>query len=203
MLTAYVVLLKLGNKPETRSEKFQNWLSLLAKKSSPLPTHTLSGLGTDTSSVDLLWFHCPLPWWMKRRTCTKSGFCGLGPHLLCLPHDGCNLTVLPQFLTLRHIVLIWTFDFLFVAGLEPYVVHGQPGPDPVFPEHGAGVGPLYLSVVVGPFLLSSPLLPWPRSHSDVLPLHRQDGETSTDFGQSSVYCSRLFTWKRTQKQHFC
>lgn len=51
------------------------------------------------------------------------------------------------------------FHFLFVAGLEPYVVHSQPRLDPVFPEHGAGVGPLYLSVVAGPVLLPSPLLP--------------------------------------------
>lgn len=68
--------------------------------------------------------------------------------------------------------------FSSVAGLEPYMVHSQPGPDPVFPEHSTGLGSLYLSVVAGPFLLPSSLLPWPRTYSDVLSLHRQDGETS-------------------------
>lgn len=118
---------------------------------------------------------------MKRRTCTKSGFSGLGLHLLCLPNDGYNLTVLPQFLTLKAHCLdlnFWLSYFPSVVGLEPYVVHSQSRPDPVFPEHSTGVGPLYLSVVAGPFLLPSSLLPWPRTHSNVLPLHCQDGETS-------------------------
>lgn len=126
-----------------------------------------------------LWFHSPLLRWMKSRTCTKSGFSRLGPLLLCLSDDGYTLPVLPQFLTLRHIVLIWTFDFLLpFVGLEPYVVHSQPWLDPVLPEHSTRVGPLHLSVVAGPLLLPSSLLPWPRTHSNVLPLHRQDGETA-------------------------
>lgn len=80
--------------------------------------------------------------------------------------------------SLNRSVLISTQHFLSIAGLEPYMVHGQPGPDPVFPEHSAGVGSLYLPVVVGPVLLPSSLLPWSRPYSDVLPLHRQNGETS-------------------------
>lgn len=75
--------------------------------------------------------------------------------------------------------LLWTpcFTFLLV-GLESYMVHSQPWPDSVFPEHNIGVGPLYLPVVVGPFLLHSPLLPWSWIHSYVLPVHHQDGEAS-------------------------
>lgn len=66
---------------------------------------------------------------------------------------------------------------LSIAGLESYLVHGQPGLDPVFPEHSAGVGPLYLPMVVGPFLLPSPLLPRPWTHPNVQSLHCQDGES--------------------------
>lgn len=71
----------------------------------------------------------------------------------------------------------WPFLILIVAGLEPHVVHSQPWPNPVFPEHSAGVGPLCLFMVAGPFLLSSSLLPWPWMDSNVLPLHCQNGET--------------------------
>lgn len=91
--------------------------------------------------------------------------------------------------TLKNIVLIsifWHSHFLFFAGLEPHLVHSQPRLDTVFPEHCAGMGPLYLSLAVGPFLLPSPLLPRPWTHSNVCTLHCQDGETScgrhvTDF----------------------
>lgn len=68
------------------------------------------------------------------------------------------------------------------------MVHRQPRPYPVFPEHSAGVGPLYLSVVAGSLLLPSSLLPRPWAHSDVGPLRRQNGETPHgDFGQASAF----------------
>lgn len=71
--------------------------------------------------------------------------------------DGYNLTLMS--ISNCQVIIIGIFGLLFAAGLESHVVHLQPGPDPVFPEHGAGVGPLYLSVVAGPFLLPSSLLP--------------------------------------------
>lgn len=103
-----------------------------------------------------------------------------------------------SFLTLGHIVLIWTFDFLLpFLGLEPYVVHSQPWSDPVLPEHRTRVGPLYLSVAAGPLLLPSSLLPWPRTHSNVLPLHRQDGETSHRLWPVFTLLFRAFPWLKS------
>lgn len=181
-------------------KKREIWiLTQLFSKRRPFP----AGLGTDTFSVDLLRFHSPLDWWMKRRTCTKSGFSALGPSLFALSDDEYNLTVWPQFLALKYIhfdLNFWTSYFLCVAGLEPYVVHSQPRPNPVFPEHSAGVGPLYLSVVAGPFLLSSPLLPWPRTHSNVLPLLRQDGETSLKCWPLFSLLFTFFPWQKEEKE---
>lgn len=54
---------------------------------------------------------------------------------------------------------IQSMTLLLHVGLEPNLVHRQPGPDAVFPEHSARVGALCLSMVAGAFLLPSPLLP--------------------------------------------
>lgn len=88
------------------------------------------------------------------------------------------------------------FFLFFYTGLEPYMVHRQPRPYPVFPEHSAGVGPLCLSVVAGSILLPSSLLPWPWAHSDVWPLRHQNGETAhEDFDRASAFVKRVFIWK--------
>ena len=77
-------------------DKLQIWLSFLAKNG--LFQLTLSQDWAQTQFLlTWLWLHSPLPWWMKSRTCTKSGFSRLGPRLLCLSDDGYSLTVLPQF----------------------------------------------------------------------------------------------------------
>lgn len=73
----------------------------------------------------------------------------------------CSLSQMDPFPTNLSFWSIWVFFFLlfFYTGLEPYMVHCQSRPYPVFPEHSAGVGPLCLSVVAGSILLPSSLLP--------------------------------------------
>lgn len=72
---------------------------------------------------------------------------------------------------------------LSITGLESYMVYSQPWLDPVFPEHGAGVGPLHLPVAIGPLLLSSPLLPRPWTYPNVQSLHCQNGKNWETFNE--------------------
>lgn len=89
----------------------------------------------------------------------------------------CSLFQMDLFPSNLRFCFFGSFFLFFHTGLEPYMVHRQSRPYPVFPEHSAGVGPLCLSVVAGSLLLPSSLLPWPWTHSDVWPLRRQNGET--------------------------
>lgn len=152
-----------------KTKQNTNWLRFLAKKSRFQLTQCRNGY--------TLWFDCALPRWMELRS-------HVWIHWTPIADDRRNLSV-----WLQGIILIQLCYPLFVVGLESHMVHSQPRPDPVFPEHSAGVGAVYLSVAVGAFLLPSPLLPWLRTHSNVLPLLRQDGETS-------LYCPKLFTQKK-------
>lgn len=200
MLTAYIVLLKLGNKPETWSEKFPNWLSFLAReKKASFNSHS-----QDWAQTHFLLTCCGFT-----LHCLDGWNVGLAPSLNSLDLAlACSVSqmidIISQFyLSFWLLDILCLSELLFVAGLEPYVVHCQPRPDPVFSEHGTGVGPLYLSMVAGPFLLPSPLLPWPWTHSNVLPLLRQDGETQTLASLQFIVQSFSHDSNQTQKLHFC
>lgn len=109
----------------------------------------------------------------------------------------CSPSQMDLFLSNFSFLSIWVSFFCFYTGLEPYMVHHQSRPYPVFPKHSAGVGPLYLSVVAGSLLLPSSLLPWPWTHSDVWPLRRQNGETSHEnFSQVSAFVKLFLVPKK-------
>lgn len=101
------------------SEKFQNWLNLLPKK--VLCQLTLS---QDWAQTDFLLtccgftLHCIDEWNVGPAPSLDS--VGCGPRLFCLSDDGYNLTVLPQFLTLKHIVLIWILGFFIFSSLQDW-----------------------------------------------------------------------------------
>lgn len=148
---------KANKTTSTSTEKWWNhlrWLHFTRKH--PWLTHTFPEVGKDLS---VCW-----------HTHVQPGLTAGSPahqHL----HQQVNL--------FQNVVDLSISECLFslsMAGLEPYMVHSQSWLDPVFPEHSAGVGPLHLPVVVGPFLLSSPLLPRPWTYPNVRPLHCQNGK---------------------------
>lgn len=130
----------------------------------------------------------------------------------CLRWQALFFLTCPDCKLLVRLLFYWGFFvyfFVFIAGLESYMVHSQPRLDTVLPEHSACVGPLHLPVVVGPFLLSSSLLPRPWTDPNVQPLHHQNGEnwqTLSVLGWSSLISfsqsrsvkrwSRLLVFKR-------
>lgn len=169
--------------------KIPKLTQLFSKRKKGLFQLTLSGLGTDTFFVDLLWFHSPLPWWMKRRTCTKSEFSGLGPRLLCLSDDRYNLTVLPQFLTLRHTVFIWT-SLCCRTGTVRGTLPTQTWPSVFRTRYWCG-SPVS---IYGCWALSTAFTSTAMTvDAFKCPASAPPRWWDTDFGQSSVYCSKLFT----------